>query len=70
MASAAKHRGHDTRKPHIYLVEGLVESLDYTPFDIKYSGAGHPAYHPECFINILNYGNNRQNTIFKKTCQK
>lgn len=39
-----------------YLVEGLVESLDYTPFDIKYSGAGHPAYHPRVLLKILIMG--------------
>jgi transposase len=39
-----------------YLVEGLVESLDYTAFDIKYSGAGHPAYHPGVLLKILIMG--------------
>lgn len=39
-----------------YLVEGLVESLDYTTFDIKYSGAGHPAYHPGVLLKILIMG--------------
>lgn len=36
-----------------YLVEGLVESLDYTNFDIHYSGTGHPAYHPKLLLKIL-----------------
>jgi len=26
-----------------FLVEGLVDSVDYSTFDIRYSGAGHPA---------------------------
>ena len=34
-------------KDHVcYLVEGLVGSLDYSSFNKKYDGAGHPAYHP------------------------
>src|SRR5512137_2109574 len=39
-----------------YLVEGLVESLDYTTFDIQYAGAGHPAYHPKILLKILIMG--------------
>ena len=39
-----------------YLVEGLVESLDYTDFDVHYSGAGHPAYHPKILLKILIMG--------------
>jgi transposase len=39
-----------------YLIEGLVESLDYTIFDIQYSGAGHPAYHPKILLKILIMG--------------
>ena len=30
-----------------FLIEGLIDSLDYGCFDIRYSGAGHPAYHPK-----------------------
>jgi transposase len=39
-----------------YLVESIVESLDYTTFDMKYSGAGHPAYHPRILLKILIMG--------------
>jgi len=39
-----------------YLIEGLVESLDYTKFDTQYSGAGHPAYHPKILLKILIMG--------------
>jgi transposase len=39
-----------------YLVESLVDSLDYTTFDIKYSGAGHPAYHPSILLKLLIMG--------------
>ena len=39
-----------------FLVEGLIDSLDYTVFDIKYSGAGHPAYHPKILLKLLIMG--------------
>lgn len=39
-----------------YLVESLAESLDYTSFDLQYSGAGHPAYHPAVLLKILIMG--------------
>ena len=39
-----------------YLVESIVESLDFTSFDMKYSGAGHPAYHPRVVLKILIMG--------------
>lgn len=39
-----------------YLVEGIVESLDYSEFNIKYSGAGHPAYHPRVLLKLLIMG--------------
>jgi len=39
-----------------YLVEGLVESMDFQAFDIKYAGAGHPAYHPRVLLKILVMG--------------
>lgn len=39
-----------------FLVEGLIDSLDYTTFDIKYSGAGHPAYHPSVLMKLLIMG--------------
>jgi transposase len=39
-----------------YLVESIVESLDFPSFDMKYSGVGHPAYHPRIVLNILIMG--------------
>ncbi|MBI3600741.1 MAG: transposase [Nitrospinae bacterium] len=36
-----------------FLVEGLIDSLDYSIFDIKYSGVGHPAYHPKILLKLL-----------------
>jgi transposase len=39
-----------------FLVEGLVDSLDYGTFDIRYSGAGHPAYHPRILLKLLIMG--------------
>jgi transposase len=34
----------------------LVDALDYGAFDIKYSGAGHPAYHPRVPLKLLIMG--------------
>jgi transposase len=39
-----------------YLVESLVDNLDYRSFDIQYSGAGHPAYHPRVLLKLLVIG--------------
>jgi transposase len=39
-----------------FLVESLVDNLDYQVFDIKYSGAGHPAYHPRVLLKLLVMG--------------
>lgn len=39
-----------------FLVESLIDSLDYTAFDIRYSGAGHPAYHPRVLLKLLIMG--------------
>src|SRR4030067_3689831 len=39
-----------------FLVESLVDSLDYSAFDIQYSGAGHPAYHPRILLKLLIMG--------------
>jgi transposase len=39
-----------------FLVESLVDSLDYAAFDRKYSGAGRPAYHPRVLLKILVMG--------------
>ena len=39
-----------------FLIEGLVDAMDYSAFDIKYSGAGHPAYHPRILLKVLLMG--------------
>ncbi len=39
-----------------YLVESLVDNLDYRSFDIQYAGAGHPAYHPRILLKLLVIG--------------
>ncbi|MEW6054942.1 MAG: IS1182 family transposase [Nitrospirota bacterium] len=39
-----------------FLVESLVESMDYSSFDEKYSGPGHPAYHPRILLKLLIMG--------------
>ncbi len=39
-----------------FLVESIVDNLDYQAFDIKYSGAGHPAYHPGILLKLLVMG--------------
>ncbi len=39
-----------------FLIEGLVDSLDYSRFDGLYSGAGHPAYHPKILVKLLIMG--------------
>jgi transposase len=39
-----------------YLIESLVDSLDYSLFDIRYSGAGYPAYHPRVLLKLLIMG--------------
>ncbi len=41
-------------KDHIcFLVEDVIDKLDFSNFDIKYSGPGHPAYHPRIPTKIL-----------------
>jgi len=39
-----------------FLIESLVDEMDYSAFDLKYSGAGHPAYHPRISLKILIMG--------------
>lgn len=39
-----------------FLVESLVESMDYREFDVKYDGAGRPAYHPRILLKLLIMG--------------
>lgn len=41
-------------KDHIcFLIENVVDKLDFSTFDIRYSGAGHPAYHPRIICKLL-----------------
>lgn len=39
-----------------FLVEGFVDSLDFSGFDVVYDGAGRPAYHPRILMKILIQG--------------
>jgi transposase len=39
-----------------FLVESLVDNLDYQAYDVKYAGAGHPAYHPRILLKLLIMG--------------
>ena len=39
-----------------FLVESLVDSLDFSAFDLKHGGVGHPAYHPGIIIKLLVMG--------------
>jgi len=39
-----------------FLVESLIDPLDYEAFHIKYAGAGHPAYHPRILLKLLIMG--------------
>jgi transposase len=36
-----------------YLVECFVDEMDFSEFEIKYDGSGHPAYHPCIMCKIL-----------------
>ena len=36
-----------------YLIEHVCNSMDYSDFDIRYAGAGHPAYHPRIILKLL-----------------
>ena len=36
-----------------YLIDKLADEMDYSEFDQKYAGAGHPAYHPRIMIKLL-----------------
>lgn len=44
-------------KDHVaYLIEQITDSLNYSEFDEKYAGAGHPAYHPRIPLKLLLIG--------------
>lgn len=39
-----------------FLVEDFIGSLDFSEFEEKYEGAGHPAYHPGILLKLLVMG--------------
>lgn len=39
-----------------FLVEDFIDSLDFSAFEEKYEGAGHPAYHPGILLKLLVMG--------------
>lgn len=44
-------------KDHVcLLIESFIDEQDFSSFDIKYSGAGHPAYHPRIILKLLVMG--------------
>ena len=66
-----------------YLVESFIESLDFSIFEIKYDGAGHPAYHPRILLKLLLMGlldrmrssrklsrNTRENIVYMYLAEK
>ena len=36
-----------------YLVEAFVDTMDFSEFEIRYDGPGHPSYHPCILCKIL-----------------
>ena len=36
-----------------YLIECFVDEIDFSEFEFKYAGSGHPAYHPRIMFKIL-----------------
>ncbi len=36
-----------------FLVEEIVDEVDFSEFEIRYSGSGHPAYHPRILVKVL-----------------
>jgi len=66
-----------------FLVESLMDSSDYSQFDIRYAGAGRPAYHPRIILKLLVMGvldrvrssrsiarNARENVIYMYLAEK
>ena len=66
-----------------FLVESLVDNLDYEVFNVQYSGAGHPAYHPRILLKLLVMGvldrvrssrrlarNSRENVVYMYLAEK
>lgn len=61
-------------KNHIcFFVETLIESLDFSKFDIIYEGPGHPAYHPRILTKIIVQGmlyNERSSRKISRACRE
>ena len=36
-----------------YLIESFVDEMDFSEFEIRFDGSGHPAYYPHIMCNIL-----------------
>jgi len=41
---------------HFFWFDSIAKNLEYQAFDIRYSGAGHPAYHPRILLKLLVMG--------------
>lgn len=39
-----------------YLIEDVIEQIDYSEFDKKVAGRGNPSYHPRILLKLLIYG--------------
>jgi transposase len=39
-----------------FLVEESIDNMDFSDFDEKVEGAGHPAYHPRILLKVLVQG--------------
>lgn len=65
------------------MVESFIESLDFSVFEIKYGGAGHPGYHPRILLKLLLMGmldrmrssrklarNTRENVVYMYLAEK
>ena len=35
------------------MVESFIDKIDFSEFEFKYAGSGHPAYHPRIMFKIL-----------------
>lgn len=61
-------------KDHVcYFIEQITDSLDYSEFNEKYAGAGHPAYHPRIVLKLLMMGSVdgiRSSRRIAKNCQE
>ncbi len=66
-----------------FLVESFVNSQDFSSFDIRYAGVGHPAYHPRIILKLLIMGvldrirssrrlarNSRENVVYMYLSEK